>query len=195
MSGKRWSFLRLLAVGVALAVAVPGIGRAAEFSADFFEEKSGEEKEKVTGKIYVKGNKIRLDQLEGGAVIGSMLSDHDKGTVFVLNHEEKTYMRLMDAGPGMVPALKEKTTDIAEVKELGRETVHGYNCQKTRYTYKDKQLGSMVQWYSEKLGHVVKMDMEWPIGTIKREHRNIKEGKQPDSLFTIPAGYKKESMP
>ena len=39
------------------------------------------------------------------------------------------------------------------------------------------------------------MEMVSNYGKMKRELKNIKEGRQPDSLFEIPAGYTKQTIP
>ncbi len=66
-----------------------------------------------------------------------------------------------------------------------------------QYTYQDKKLGVLTQWFSEKLGFAVKTQTKDSKGKINStiEYQNIKQGVQPDSLFEIPSGYQKLGIP
>ena len=51
----------------------------------------------------------------------------------------------------------------------------------------------VYQWWATDINFPIKtedVDGQW-----KQEYKNIKMGKQDDSLFEIPAGYKKFEMP
>jgi outer membrane lipoprotein-sorting protein len=50
-------------------------------------------------------------------------------------------------------------------------------------------------WISEKLNFPIKTEMEGSSGSMSMEYKNIQEKKIPDSLFNVPAGYQKMSMP
>lgn len=82
------------------------------------------------------------------------------------------------------------------MKTIGNETVNGYSCQVVEYVYKDKKLGSLVQWIADDLGFAVKTQTKNARGKVEStvEYKNIAVGPQPDNLFEIPAGYKKFSL-
>ena len=180
----------LVLVLVALLSGVSALALAAEFSADMVHKMGTMTKE---GKIYVKGKKMRM---EGGMGQGITIVDGETGKVWVLQPAQKMYMEMKKEAKAMEPAQQdEELAKIADKKFLGTETVNGYQCEKYLYTYHDKKLGSMTQWYSKKLEYPVKMLHSSPEGETTFEYRNIKEGGVADSFFQIPAGYTKMEMP
>ena len=184
-------------LGVAILLVASGIASAAEFSADVT-EKMGTTT--MTGKMYVKGLMIRHDTVQGPRQ-GSAILRMDKKVVWILDPAQKTYMEMPTGGkelaylsPDDVKATQ-ALKKVATVKKLGRETVNGYPCDKYLLTYKDKSLGTQYQWVSQRLKVPIKVEQKGPKLEMLMEYRNIKEGRVPDSLFQIPAGYKKVSMP
>jgi len=92
------------------------------------------------------------------------------------------------------PGSSEVDKDVVkEIRKLGTATIQGYPCEKTQVVYKDPAMGTMTMWFSPKLA--VALRMEYPNNSMTIEYRNIKEGAQADSLFVIPAGYKKMVIP
>jgi hypothetical protein len=81
-----------------------------------------------------------------------------------------------------------------EMWMLGPDPVGGRQAEKWELTVTgpDGKSSSSYQWYDP----AIKMNIreEAPNGYF-RELRNIKPGKQPDSLFKVPAGYKEVTMP
>ena len=184
--------LKVFAVTAIAVVFAFAAGRAfaAEFSADMVHKFGGMTKE---GKIYVKGKNMRM---EGAMGQGTTIVNGETGTVWVLQPEQKMYMEMKKGAQTAPPAESdEELAKIADKKFLGTETVNGYQCEKNLYTYRDKSLGTMTQWYSKKLGYLVKMIHSSAQGETTFEYRNIKEGGVADSLFQVPAGYTKMEMP
>jgi len=85
--------------------------------------------------------------------------------------------------------------DLGERKLVGEESINGYLCDKYAFTYHDKSMGTQYQWISKKLKVMIKMDSEGSPFKMSTEFKNIKEESVPDSLFELPAGYTKISIP
>ena len=168
---------------------------AAEFSAEMTSDQMGEG---IRSKIYVKGNKVRLEGInpEGEAYITIM--DIKAGMVVALMPQEKVYMEMsgMMAQSQMSQfEIEEEIAKIADKRLVGVENVNGYLCDKYEIVYHDKSLGKMTQWISQKLNYPLKMIYNSSYGTTSTEYKNIREGGISDSLFEIPAGYTKMEMP
>jgi len=77
---------------------------------------------------------------------------------------------------------------------LGTDTVGGRKAEKWELTVTDPdgKSSNSFQWYDP----VIEMNIrEEGANGYFRELRNIRLGKQPDSLFRVPAGYKEITMP
>ena len=184
----------LLAGFIALVcvVSFPEMTFAAEFTADSIQKQHGME---MKGKIYVKGDKMRMDTRKEGEKT-STINRIDKKIIWIVDHRDKMYMEM----PAMVDTLQASKIDvdltkIADKKKVGTEKVNGYKCNKYLITYKDKSMGTMSQWISKKLDYPIKMVYHSSYGDMYTEYKNIKEGRVKDSVFEIPKGYKKMAMP
>jgi hypothetical protein len=84
----------------------------------------------------------------------------------------------------------------SQLKRLGTETVRGYKCDKYLLTFKNKQMGTMMQWFSIKLSYPIKMvnksDM---MGEVISELQNIKKASVRDDLFIVPSDYREMPSP
>ena len=178
----------LFIIGLGIAVS----GNAAEFSADMIQKSSmGNTK----GKVFVKGENFRHEMTMGGEK-QIMIFQKDKGVVWVLMPQLKMYMEMTAGGQqDMAPPTPEEMEKMGDKKYLGEEKVNGYKCKKYRYTSKDPSVGTTTMWISKKLNFPIKTEMEGSSGPMSMEYKNIQEKKLPDSLFKIPAGYQKISMP
>jgi outer membrane lipoprotein-sorting protein len=81
-----------------------------------------------------------------------------------------------------------------DIKKTGSEKMSGYKCDvyEGNITYDVNQPPlAMKLWYSAKLDYPVRTETQLPggMGTAVSTLENIKTGKQPASLFEIPAGY------
>lgn len=182
--------LRLLSLLVAVVIC-SGLVLAAtpEFSADMI---MTDAKGKATkGKIYVQGtDKIRQEFGNGDEASVAILRLDEKVSWTLL--PDQKYMEVkLDFDPFQVNQNVEY-----EMATLGSETINGYACQIIQYTYKDRKLGILVQWFSEELGFAVKVQTKDAKGKVTStvEYQNIVEGKQPAELFEIPSGYSKFSI-
>ncbi len=188
--GFYWKIISLAVFGAFLSV-VPV--SAAEFSADMIQKTP---QATIKGKVYVKGTLFRQEmEIMGQRQI--TLFNRDKNTIVVLMPQNRMYMEMpASAGGQNLSSTDPKALKrMAKTKSLGTARFQGYRCEKVRYTFHDSSLGTMVQWFSKKLRFPLKIEMDGPGGRMVTEYRNIKEGNLSDSLFRIPRGYQKMSMP
>jgi len=178
----------LFIIGLGIAVS----GNAAEFSADMIQKSP---MGNTNGKVFVKGENFRQEMNMGGQK-QIMIFQKEKGIVWVLMPQLKMYMEMTAGGQqDMSPPTPEEMEKMGEKKYLGEEKVNGYKCKKYRYTPNDKSVGTSTMWISKKINFPIKTEMEGSSGPMIMEYKNIQEKKISDSLFNIPAGYKKMSMP
>jgi|YNPNPStandDraft_1061719.scaffolds.fasta_scaffold34252_1 outer membrane lipoprotein-sorting protein len=167
---------------------------AAEFSADTITTTPGMS---MNGKLFVQGKKIR-QEVNMGSMKHIVIFRPDKNVTWMLDPKSKTYVE-MPARPRMMdPSILKDEAEMKKLgvkKNLGTEKVNGFVCDKFRLTYKDKSMGSSTVWVSKQLEWPLKTESKGPRGTMVAETKNIKVGKLPSSLFEIPKGYKKTSMP
>jgi len=179
--------LAILTLSMAFAlfplIALGGAG-SLEFSADMVLQPKGDEP--MTGKIYVKGDKVRQETSEEGES-QVMIIRPDKKVTWMLTPEEKTYMEMPYQSEDKTfeewTAEKEK-----KAKFLGEETASGLPCKK----FEAIEDGEKTYfWISKQFAFPIKVED----AEVTMEYKNIKEGPIPDSLFELPAGYEKMSMP
>jgi hypothetical protein len=157
---------------------------AADFSADMINTAGGKV---FKGKIFMSGDKTRMETPESISI-----TRMDKKVVWILMPKEKMYME-QAFNPAKAPATSEKVSGEIERKALGQEVIDGKKADKFLVVYtQNRRKESMYQWIAKGIAMPVKMaavDNSWMV-----EYKNIKTGKQPDSLFEIPAGYQSFSM-
>jgi len=156
---------------------------AAEFSADFVVQTPDEED--MTGKIFVKGDKVRHEMKAEGEE-QTMIVRPDKGVTWMIMTEEKMYMEIPYQSDNQ--AFEEWTAEKeSKAKLVGEETVSGIQCKK----YESDEDGEKTYfWVSKKYPFPLKVQDS--ASTL--EYKNIKEDKIPDSQFELPAGLKKMPM-
>lgn len=167
-----------------------GVSLCAEFSADLVQKTAGMT---TTGKVYIKDNKMRMEMdTPGGKAINLM--DIDTGSMQMFQPAQKMYFEMKAPKAGVVTT-EETLAQIADKKHLGTEKVNGQQCDKYEITYHDRSLGKMTQWFSKELNYPVKIIYNGPQGESVMEYKNIKQGKIDSSLFRIPPGYQKMTVP
>jgi outer membrane lipoprotein-sorting protein len=173
-----------------LVLAFPAWTCAAEFSATMSTQ--GADTPGTQGKIYVKGNKMRLEFSHGHEAHISIMQP-DKQLVWMLMPAEKIYME-MPMTPQTKGKMLELPKDKARTKLLGSETVNGYATDKYETVEQvNGQTSKHYMWVAKKLGIPIKMTSL--DGAFSMEYQNIQEGGVPDTLFEVPAGYQKMTMP
>ncbi len=178
----------LFIIGLGIAVS----GNAAEFSADMIQKSP---MGNTNGKVFVKGENLRQEMNMGGQN-QIMIFQKEKGVVWILMPGQNMYMEMAAGGEqSMAPPTLEEMEKMGDKKYLGEEKVNGYKCKKFSYTSNDPSVGTTTMWISKKLNFPIKTEMEGSSGPMSMEYKNIQEKKLPESLFKIPAGYQKMSMP
>ncbi len=162
---------------------------AFEFSADTILTYEGGRETK--GKIYFKPDKYRMDMKVQEEMI--MITRVDKKVIWNIMPAQKMYME-MPFNLKNKPKVEEKFEGEIDRKLVGNETIDGHPAKKYLITYKsDNEKHQVYQWFATDINFPVKtsaIDGSW-----SQEYKNIKIGSQPDSLFEVPAGYKKIQMP
>jgi outer membrane lipoprotein-sorting protein len=184
---------RQLVVALGGAFIFSGVAAAAEFSADSITTYGGHVSK---GKVYLKGNNMRHENTAAGQTAIVILRA-DKKVTWLLQPAQKTYMemRATKMKGAYSPGWEKEVEKLAVRKSLGTEMMNGQLCDKAFYTYRDKTMGTMTLWVSKRLKFPVKMVGKSSRGSMTMEHKNIKETKLANSLFEVPAGYKKTEMP
>ena len=182
------------AVSAAAVLGLAGMALAAEYSADVKQSMPGQNGAmNMNAKIYVKG---QMERRESSGPMGKMITivRRDKGVAWVLMPAQKSYMErkmgnVNSKGDTMASILKR----MPNYKKVGTANIAGYVCDK--YTFKDtERKTSGTAWISPQLKAQLKMEMKMGNGKMNYALSNIKEGKQANSLFNIPKGYKKMEM-
>lgn len=181
--------MTLLVVIALLMFALPTV--AAEFSADMQINAGGQQ---MTSKMYAKGDKQRVElNTPGGKMIN--IVDLKTGKMFSLMPAQKMYMEhggMDDASLKQIKEFREGKTP-ANTKKVGSEKIAGFSTDV--YEVNDPKTGKTKLWYSPKLQYPLKSEGTGPMGKHTMTLSNIKQGGVSDSLFQIPAGYQKFSMP
>jgi len=144
-----------------------------------------------TMKAYMKPDKFRTDVEAAGS---STIVRKDLNKVWMIMIPQKTFMEMEGVKDEQIKAAEEKVKGEVSRKAVGSETIDGHPSTKYEVTAKvdDKTL-QMYQWWATDINFPVKtaaIDGSWVM-----EYRDIKLGSQPDSLFEVPAGYKKMTIP
>jgi len=171
-------------VSLVLALAFPVC--ALEFSADMI-MKHGNSRQ--TGTTAMKGEKMRT-QITGQP--SYTIFRPDRNVSWMVMPAQRSYME-MNYDPKQ--AAQSGTAPKGEVsrKLIGSEVVNGYPAKKYEMTMKS-------EGKTEKIYQWVAAGFEMPVktaaidGSWSTEYLNIKRTAA-DSLFEIPAGYRKMSMP
>jgi outer membrane lipoprotein-sorting protein len=187
--------LQLGLIVVILFLILPALSvssHAADFSADMINQSP---MGNIKGKMFFKKGNFRQEMMMGGQKQITIFRK-DKGVVWVLMPAQMMYMEMQAGGrQDMAPVDPDEIDKLGEKKYLGKEKVNGYMCSKYRYTLHDKSSGTAIYWISDKLKFPIKMKMDGTSGDMTMEYRNIREKTVPASLFSIPDGYQKMSMP
>jgi len=189
------SVLRFIAIGILFSSA---LCLAVEFSADFVDTKAGRTN---SGKVYLKGDKVRREVTEGPRKGTITIYRLDKEVVWVLNPAQKTYTEMPGMGKQIGelslndPRVQDMLKKLGELKPAGTETVNGYVCDKYALVYHEKAMGTQYQWIAQKLNVPIKIEHQGSRFSMLIEYKNINEGQIPDSLFELPPGYRKMAIP
>lgn len=92
------------------------------------------------------------------------------------------------------PLRSESTMGNMEMRLLGTEKLNGRTVEKWEVvaTHPQQPPVTMVRWFDPALKFSVKQELP---GGMVTELKNIQEGPQQESLFSVPAGYTKVPLP
>lgn len=144
-------------------------------------------KQTTQGKIFVSGDKMRLEKA-GTTAITRM----DQRVVWLLMPMEKMYIEQAFRPENIVPA-SEATAGEVDRTLLGTEAVKGKAANKYQITVKmDGKRSTFILWLAADSALPLKTAAE--DGSWWQEYRNIVVGVPDPELFEVPAGYKKFAM-
>lgn len=163
---------------------------ALEFSADMVMDHRGK---KVTGKMFMKGDKMRMEGVGGQP--GYSIIRGDKKILWVIMPQQRMYMEttIPEEVPYKANPAKKFPGEISR-KKVGTEKIGGRPC--TKYLVTQEMVGQVNKiyiWVAKGIDFPVKVadsGGEWTV-----EYRNIKTGSVPGSKFEVPSGYRKMSIP
>ena len=192
------SRMLLMAAAMALAGAAQAAGPTppqVEYSADSVLETA---EASMKGRVYYTPTRERREMVMGsGGEKMLMITRQDKKVAWTLMPSEKMYMETSIAQTG-------DKTDISQYKieqtVVGPETINGISTTKSKIIMtgpKGEKMGGFMWTTKENI--LVKMDAisvdKQQKHRYKTELTNLKIGKQDPSLFEVPAGYQKMSIP
>lgn len=159
-----------------------------EFSAKMVSTTAGRT---ATSKVYMKAGKFRFENEAAGSYT---IARPDLKKVWVVMTAGKSYMEMAEAKEQENNVPTDKMKGEVSRKAVGSETIDGHPTTKYEVTVKSEgKTMTSYQWWATDINFPVKtaaVDGSWSM-----EYRDIKIGGQPDSLFEIPAGYKKMAIP
>jgi outer membrane lipoprotein-sorting protein len=183
-SRKEAHFILILFASVIL-VCLPVWSWAYNLSADTVLSEEGEKQE---GKIYIKGDKYRIERQGESDYI---ILRHDRNLMWVVVPAEKVYVEL-PLDEKKTPKITEKNPNETSRKLIGTETLEGHPTEKYLITVKEgSKTESFYQWTATDLNFPLKtsaVEGEWSV-----EFRNVKKNV-PDNVFEIPEGYEKAKI-
>ncbi len=163
-------------------------GMSQEFSAKMVSTAAGRT---ATSKVYMKGGKFRFDNEAAGSYT---IARPDLKKVWMVMTAGKSYIETAVAKEQESNIPADKMKGEVSRKVVGSETIDGHPATKYEVTAKmEEKTMTSYQWWATDINFPVKtaaVDGSWSV-----EYRDIKIGGQPDSLFELPAGYKKMEKP
>jgi outer membrane lipoprotein-sorting protein len=205
------SLSMLLISFAGLSASAAGLGNTKQFTVEMkMSTTSGPSAgESMTMKYFVGENRLRMEMMMDGGQEGGIhisLHDGDQVTSYMLIPQMKMYMKNVGGEGGMMgeeegPTLMFGSPDDADhpcksdpdvtCKKIGSDTFIGRAVDKYLVTdFEDGTPSESTIWFDRELLFPVKIEDSEGI----MEAVSIEEGKQPDKLFEIPAGYREMSM-
>lgn len=193
--------MRKLACSLLLAsfvLAVSSWALAAELSAEVVHTAQGQQS---VSKVFIKGGKFRMEPVSGPGSQpsgqGFQIVRQDRQAMWMVDPQQRGYIEVplgSMSDLSRAPKADEKLPGEVSRKKLGGEKINGHPTEKTEITFSQQgQTQTVVMWFAKDLGLPIKtaaQDGSWSV-----EYRNIVKAPQADSLFEVPAGFTKMSMP
>ena len=179
----------VIVMGVISVIVIAGFARALaiELSADMIT--SGKGQQAHTSKMYLRGGKYRMEVPEQHQYT---IVRQDKNVMWIIMPDKKSFME-MPFDPKQKPRIEERQAGEVSRKLIGSESIDGHPTQKYEVTVKEgTKTEKFYQWMATDVHFPIKTaatDGSWSV-----EYKNIKTSV-PDTLFEVPAGYQKMSLP
>jgi hypothetical protein len=159
---------------------------ALEFSADVVQKIQGRT---MSSKMFLKDNKMRWEDKSTG---NYTVIRQDLNKAWIIFPKEKAYTEMISETPKQIP--EQRINGEVKRKLIGPATINGHPTQKYEVISKrgDKEYKA-YQWIATDMNYPIKM--AGTDGSWSAEYKNIKTTDQPDSLFELPAGYRKMMLP
>jgi hypothetical protein len=141
------------------------------------------------GRVYVARDRERTEMNTGGMQSITIVRK-DLGRSWMIMPTQRMYQEM-----DMKRALKQTgaPVDVAQITEVGRETVNGYATTKYKLVMKDGSAGGFM-WFTDE-GIAIKMDMLSKEGGRKQRITvtlaDLQIGEQDPQLFEVPNGFNK----
>ena len=143
-------------------------------------------------KLAVDGSKVRQEIQAADGSMRIRIARPDRGVMLLVDPAHKEYMEMkVPAAAFGEPGNDKEIRKVANRKIVGSEVVSGQTCEKRLYIAKEKPQGSMMQWWSQKLGWPIKTEIKAKEGNMVTLLKNIKTGAATPAMFDVPKGYKK----
>ena len=175
---------KTLIIFFAISAVMLSTARAAvEFSARLLLLPKGASSQQLSGRLFVKGEKVR-QETSGPNGIRIMIFRPDIKVTWMLTGPGKAWLQ-MDYLPSDNGFEQWTPIKSYNAQYLGKETVHSMPCRKYQT---DEDGRKTAYWVSERFSFPVRIDNQDE--TI--ECTNVNQANLADSLFEIPAEGKKE---
>ncbi|MCX5708003.1 MAG: hypothetical protein NTY14_03360 [Candidatus Omnitrophica bacterium] len=172
---------KLISLALGIFVLLFPIMARAEFSAVI---KSTNKGKVFQSRIFVGKDRTRMTSDEG-----IIITRMDQNVVWILMPKEKMYME-QAFDPTKAVATQEKVEGEIERKLVGHEMIDDRSTDKYKVVFiRNNKKEIMFQWMTNGIDVPVKMaagDNSWIV-----EYKDIRPGKQANSLFEVPYGYQK----
>lgn len=179
----------LLIIGCGKKEDASKAGMAREFSATVINKAGGQT---MTSRIFMKAGNFRMENKMAGGTYSIVRQDMNK--VWTVMPASKSYMEIAAPKDQAAEVPGEKMKGEVSRKAIGSETIDGHPTTKYEVTAKmGDQTVTSHQWWATDIQFPIKtaaVDGSWSV-----TYADIKIGGQQDSLFELPGGYKKVSMP
>jgi hypothetical protein len=175
----------ILSLGVCISPVVRAFGQPENYSADMVMTGEGRA---TQAKVFISDKKTRMEMM-GNTIITRM----DLGVSWVIMASENMYME-QPIDPKMALQTGGDASSEVERISLGADFVNKQPAEKFKVTYSSSRGNEAVyQWMAG--GSMIPVKIASIDGSWTVEYRNINTAPQPASLFEVPAGYQKFSMP
>ena len=151
--------------------------------------------------MFVKGNKTLIQV--NNEQKANLIMDLKAKTMTILMPEQKMYMEIdMNTMKGISDKIKKNDESESNEKTNGKfdktgetKKINGYECEKWVYT--DDNGDKTEAWMTKELGNFMGFSNHYVDGKVESsmEVKSVEKKSLDESMFEVPAGFNKLSMP